>query len=163
MKKKCQIHAVTPITCFEVPIVGNTELNLTTEEIYKCLCAKAEITEILPNGVSVNLDFGNYDKDNTIKKEVKDIKEPTAVKVDIKEEVKETVTEVSEEPVEEVVEATEEVVEPVEEATEEVEEAAEEVKLEDKVEVKETTKKYEAPSRPTNYNQKNKNNRKNNR
>lgn len=62
MKRKCQINAVYPITCFNVPIVGNTELNLTTEEIYKCLCGKAEVVEILKDGTMISLDFTNYDK-----------------------------------------------------------------------------------------------------
>lgn len=63
-KKRCQIYASLPITCFEVPIVGETELNLTENEIYKCLCAKAQVIEILPNGKRINLDFTNYNKDN---------------------------------------------------------------------------------------------------
>lgn len=79
MKKKCQIHAVFPITCFSVPIVGHTELNLTTDEIYQCLCAKAEVAEVLPNGKTINLDFSNYNKDNFIKKE--DIKKPEEQKI----------------------------------------------------------------------------------
>ena len=66
IKKKCQIHAGLPITCFEVPIIGNTELNLTPDEIYKCLCAKAEVIEILKDGSKVNLDFSNYAKDNAV-------------------------------------------------------------------------------------------------
>lgn len=61
-KRRCAIHATLPITCFIVPIVGFTELELTTDEIYKCLCAKAEVTEILPNGKRVTLNFANYDK-----------------------------------------------------------------------------------------------------
>ena len=56
-KKKCNIYAKSPITCFTVPIVGHCTLNLTSNEIYKCLCARAEVTEILPNGKSINLDF----------------------------------------------------------------------------------------------------------
>ena len=64
MKKRCQIYAGLPITCFEVPIIGHAELNLTPDEIYKCLCAKAEVIEILPTGKRINLDFSNYDKDN---------------------------------------------------------------------------------------------------
>lgn len=61
-KRRCQINAIYPITCFSVPIVGHTELNLTNDEIYKCLCAKAEVTEILDNGSMISLDFTNYDK-----------------------------------------------------------------------------------------------------
>lgn len=64
--KKCQIRATAPITCFSVPIIGNTKLDLTSEEIYKCLCAKAEVLEILENGKTINLDFTNYNRDNSI-------------------------------------------------------------------------------------------------
>lgn len=71
-KRRCQIHAVSPITCFTVPIIGHTKLNLTTDEIYKCLCAKAEVTEILPSGKTVNLDFTNYDKVQPIKESTKE-------------------------------------------------------------------------------------------
>lgn len=86
MKKRCQIHAVFPITCFTVPIVGRTELNLTHDEIYKCLCSKAEVSEILPSGKLVRLDFTNYNKDNDIKKAV--VEEPI-----VKEEEKEDIVE----------------------------------------------------------------------
>lgn len=65
-KKKCEIHATLPITCFEVPIIGDANLNLTADEIYKCLCSKAEVKEVLPDGKRINLDFTNYDKDNSI-------------------------------------------------------------------------------------------------
>lgn len=63
-KKRCQIRTTSPITCFTVPIVGTTELNLTHDEIYKCLCAKAEVIEILVDGKRIHLDFTNYNKDN---------------------------------------------------------------------------------------------------
>lgn len=84
--KKCQIRAISPITCFTVPIVGNTELNLTTDEIYKCLCAKAEVLEILENGKMINLNFTNYNRDNSI------IGEPITEKISdtITEEIQET-------------------------------------------------------------------------
>lgn len=95
MKKKCSIYAKFPITCFTVPIVGHTTLNLTPEEIYECLCARAEVSEILPNGKTVDLDFSNYNKDNYNKEPV--VEEKVLVltdKVEVKEEVK---TEVHEE------------------------------------------------------------------
>lgn len=70
MKKKCLIYASLPITCFEVPIIGHVELNLTSDEIYKCLCSKAQVVEILPNGKKINLDFSNYNKSNIEKPKV---------------------------------------------------------------------------------------------
>lgn len=80
-KRKCQVHAVFPITCFTVPIIGHTELNLTTDEIYKCLCAKAEISEILPSGKVVRLDFSNYNKSPLINKE-EDTKEESKKEIE---------------------------------------------------------------------------------
>ena len=70
-KKRCRIYAGLPLTCFAVPIIGETELNLTPDEIYKCLCSKAEVIEILPDGSHINLDFTNYNKDNR-KEEIKE-------------------------------------------------------------------------------------------
>lgn len=94
--KKCQIRATTPITCFSVPIIGNTKLNLTSEEIYKCLCAKAEVLEILENGKTINLDFTNYNRDNSI------IGEPI-----VTEKTSDTVTEELQEVVDTPVDITE--------------------------------------------------------
>lgn len=116
-KKKCNIYAKSPITCFTVPIVGHCTLNLTSNEIYKCLCARAEVTEILPNGKSINLDFSNYDKDNYTKPETPVVEEKVLVfedKVEVKEEVK-VEEEHVEEQHEEETETTEEVVEEVKE------------------------------------------------
>lgn len=116
-KKKCNIYAKSPITCFTVPIVGHCTLNLTSNEIYKCLCARAEVTEILPNGKSINLDFSNYDKDNYTKPETPVVEEKVLVfedKVEVKEEVK-----VEEEHVEEQHEEEETTEEVVKEAKEE--------------------------------------------
>ncbi len=122
-KKKCQIHASFPITCFEVPIVGFTELNLTTDEIYKCLCSKAEILEVLPNGKTINLDFTNYNKDNFVKEKPKveesskEEKDENPVKEDIVEEQEEVI---NIEDTVEIEEDTVEVEEDIEEKTEEV-------------------------------------------
>lgn len=90
--KKCQIRATSPITCFTVPIVGTTELNLSPDEIYKCLCAKAEVMEILGNGKMINLDFSNYNRDNSIIGEpIEEIKEE---QTEVEEEEPETVEEI---------------------------------------------------------------------
>lgn len=78
-KKRCQIRAGLPITCFEVPIIGNAELNLTYDEIYKCLCAKAEVTEILNDGRRIHLDFTNYNKNNYWELQVNNIAEDIAI------------------------------------------------------------------------------------
>lgn len=140
MKKKCQIRAVYPITCFEVPIVGTTELNLTPDEIYKCLCAKAEIDEVLSNGTLVHIDFTNYDKDNEIKKENVEVPVKETVinftdVVEIKEEINKTVVE-----------------ETVEDSSEEVEENTEEESKEEVIE--DLPKTHEVVSRNNNKNYK---------
>ena len=101
-KRKCSIYAAMPITCFQVPIIGHAELNLTTEEIYKCLCAKAEVTEMLPNGKTVNLDFSNYNKQLVETKPKEKIKEVTETPIlpeeSIVQVVDNTILEVKDEP-----------------------------------------------------------------
>lgn len=87
IKRKCQIRAVSPITCFTVPIVGTTELNLTEKEIYECLCSGAEITEILPNNKTIELNFDNYNRINSIIGEPTEIKKETII-TKIKDEPK---------------------------------------------------------------------------
>lgn len=160
LKKRCQIYASLPITCFEVPIVGDTELNLTENEIYKCLCTKAEVIEILPDGRRINLDFKNYNKNNYIVEApiVEEKPEPaTPIKVELAPETTtEPVEKVEEKPVESIEEKVEEEVESVEEDTEIVEEELVEVKEETPV-VAETVKNYQTNSRNNNYNKKSKN------
>lgn len=134
IKKRCQIRARNPITCFQVPIVGSTELNLTPEEIRKCLCSKAEVAEILADGTIVPLGFSNYDKDNSPKQEPVE-----AVKLNETEKVIELKDEVS----------IEEVVEPVTEPEE-----AEEEQVEIKEEKQDTVKDYKVSSRNNNKNYK---------
>ena len=125
--KKCQIHAISPITCFTVPIVGTTQLNLTPDEIYNCLCAKAEVMEILANGKMINLDFTNYNRDNSIigepMEEVKEEPVETVFVTGLSTELDATVAEVAETTCTE----------------------NEEVEVEDSVEVKEETEQEEEP------------------
>ena len=160
MKKRCRIYASLPITCFEVPIVGDTELNLTENEIYKCLCAKAEVIEILPDGKRINLDFTNYNKNNY---ELEDTITTEPVVIETIEEEPEPAP-VEEEKVEEPVEVIEEAVEaePVEETIETIEEEPVEVieeentveEVKDESPVAETVKNYQTNSRNNNYNNK---------
>lgn len=179
VKKKCEIYASLPITCFEVPIIGHANLNLSTDEIYKCLCAKAEVTEILENGTRINLDFTNYNKDNNpvthqneveevppVIKEMMEITENESVEVP-----EETITndEVESDTNDEVtielndkVEIQDEISEIVEEVIDDkieetvAEEAVEEPK---EVPVAETVKSYQVASRNNNV-KKGKNNKK---
>lgn len=157
IKKRCQIQAQSPITCFSVPIIGFTELNLTHDEIYSCLCAKAEVTEILKDGTTVALNFSNYNKDNSKGEPIEEVKAPV-------EEVQEEVvnnTEPSDEIIEEeeTVEVTDkvEVEETVEEAVESVEETTEKPEEEP---TDDTVKDYNVEPRNTTSYKKAKNNRK---
>ena len=83
--RKCEINAMGPITCFTVPIIGHTTLNLTDEEIYKCLCAKAEVVEILPNGKTRTLNFSNYNKPVVEEKPVEQKVQPEVKKENLSE------------------------------------------------------------------------------
>lgn len=165
MKRKCQINAVYPITCFQVPIVGNTELNLTTEEIYKCLCAKAEVTEILSDGSMMSLDFSNYNKTSIIENTEKSNDtslHPAEINVKEFKHVEEFTTE------EDFNDVKEEIVdeEKLEDSTEDIEDNTQIVD-EDKVESKETVevkdenpvKTHEVHARNNNYPSKNKKNK----
>lgn len=149
-KRRCQINAIYPITCFTVPIIGHTELKLTTDEIYKCLCAKAEVTEILEDGKMVSLDFSNYDKPIIITDNSKTVEKP-------KEVITEPVVEptVEEKELEVILEAKDEVKVEDETVVETKNETVEEVSKENS-----TTKSYEVPSR-NNNNRKQQNNYKN--
>lgn len=149
-KRRCQINAIYPITCFTVPIVGHTELKLTTDEIYKCLCAKAEVTEILEDGKMVSLDFSNYDKPIIITDNSKTVEKPKKV---ITEPVVEPTVE--EKELEVILEAKDEVKVEDEIVVETKNETVEEVSKENS-----TTKSYEVPSR-NNNNRKQQNNYKN--
>lgn len=164
-KKRCQIYASLPITCFEVPIVGETELNLTENEIYKCLCAKAQVIEILPNGKRINLDFTNYNKDNyyipdtsaTIVNSpfVGETPEPIHTPV-FTEPTPEPVLTVTTEVVEEDKEIIE--VESIEEETVKADET-ENTEVKEEQAVAETVKSYQVASRNNNNNKKSKNKR----
>ena len=138
-KRKCQIHAKTPITCFSVPILGITQLNLTTDEIYKCLCSRAEVKEFLPNGKTRNLDLNNYNK--LVEDETPVVIKEEPVVLPVQEEI----TLETEEPIEE------EIIE-VEEKT--IEEEVAELLMEES-----PVKTHEVPSRNKPYNKKNKKNK----
>ena len=153
-KKKCHLHVTSPITCFSVPIVGDTELFLTTDEIFKCICTGAEVSEVLPGGERVRLNFSNYNRNNSIIGEPKEeeiiVEEPVTVgHITEEEPAIEAAETIATEPVEEVVEESVDVeIEQVEEATEEVVEEVESTE-------EDTVKDYQVESR--NKNKKNKN------
>lgn len=129
MKKLVNIEAKSPVRTITPPLMGtHYRIELTPGEILKCICARALVDEILPNGKLIRLDLGNYNTENYI---------PVKEEVKKKEEIKDVIPE----PV------PEETCEPVEEVKEEVTEAEEEVTTEETVAEEETTKeeKVEEP------------------
>ena len=68
MIKKVNIRASVPIKDFRPPIYGTCNgIEMTTGEILKCLCKRAIVDEVLPDGSTIRLDLKNYYTDNTPK------------------------------------------------------------------------------------------------
>lgn len=158
VKKKCQINARTPVTCFSVPIIGYAQLDLTYDEIYKCLCSNAEVVEILEDGSTVNLNFRNYNKNNSKGEPIEKVK-ATPVEEVVEEIVPEIEPHVEVTEEETTLEVTDKV--EVEETVEEVVEPVEETPVESGEEtIDDTVKDYTVDSRNNKSYKKVKNNRK---
>ena len=68
MIKKVNIRASVPIKDFRPPIYGTCNgIEMTTGDILKCLCKRAIVDEVLPDGSTIRLDLKNYYTDNTHK------------------------------------------------------------------------------------------------
>ena len=68
MIKKINIKASVPIKDFRPPIYGTCNgIEMATGEILKCLCKRAIVDEVLPDGSTIRLDLKNYYTDNTPK------------------------------------------------------------------------------------------------
>ena len=68
MIKKVNIRASVPIKDFRPPIYGTCNgIEMTTGDILKCLCKRAIVDEVLPDGSTIRLDLKNYYTDNTPK------------------------------------------------------------------------------------------------
>lgn len=66
MKKQVNVFASVPVVTIENPFSGYIRnVTMDSDDIRKCLFAKAKVEEILPSGKTVKLDFTNYDKENT--------------------------------------------------------------------------------------------------
>lgn len=95
MTKKVNINAPVAIRTITPPIYGRVNgIIMTTGDILKCLCKRAIVDEILPNGSTVRLTMKNYYMDNGAGLDAK--KEEVAPKVtkvpeSKKEEEKKTV------------------------------------------------------------------------
>lgn len=68
MEKIVNIEPTTTITSI-VPNISNNVIHfkMSTEDILKCIMAKAKVTEILEDNRLVALGLDNYDKDNSLK------------------------------------------------------------------------------------------------
>lgn len=126
--KKVNIEVKVPIRSLRMPLsVGKYyNVEMSPSDIFKCICGRALVDEVLSNGTTLRLDLKNYNKDNDVPVQVK-------VPEENKEPAKPVVPEVKEEPKVEVdveKDATSEVVEEpvVETVSETVEPAAEPVK-----------------------------------
>lgn len=74
--KLVNINACMPIKNINPPIYGIREnVEMTTSDILKCLCRRAIIDEILPDGTIVRLNMKNYHLDNTPEKKEVQVEE----------------------------------------------------------------------------------------
>lgn len=64
MTKIVNVNAVYPINGVKQIVRGKLEkVPMATEDIFRCLCAKARVEEVIGNK-TIPLDFNNYDKNN---------------------------------------------------------------------------------------------------
>jgi len=65
MMKVINLYTRAPITALSVPIRGTAMgLHLHVKDIFKCMCQKAVIDEVLKDGSLVRLDMANYNTNN---------------------------------------------------------------------------------------------------
>lgn len=107
MKKLVNIEAKSPVRTITPPLMGkHYRVELSYGEILKCICARAIVDEILPNGKLLRLDLANYNKVNYVE-EVKTL-EPTPAVEEDEEDVSESISEENSESVETSTEETNE-------------------------------------------------------
>ena len=65
MTKLVNVRATTAVRNIDPPIYGTVKnIIMTTGDILKCLCKRAQVEEILPDGTTVKLNMKNYFTDN---------------------------------------------------------------------------------------------------
>lgn len=65
MAKIVNIYSKVPIRALDVSIRGNIKgLELSDADIFKCICQKGIVDEVLSDGSLIRLDLSNYNKDN---------------------------------------------------------------------------------------------------
>ena len=71
MIKKVNIYPVYPILSIKNPIVHTTlNVELSVGDIERCICARAKVEEILPNGKIIVLNLKNYNKCNYLEEHI---------------------------------------------------------------------------------------------
>ena len=91
MTKRVNINAPVAIRTITPPIYGRvSNIVMTTGDILKCLCKRAVVDEILPNGSTVRLTMKNYYTDNGAGLDAKKVEiasQPAKVSDDKKPEI----------------------------------------------------------------------------
>lgn len=64
MTKYVKVVTRVAVRTVNPPICGTYEGIMTTSDILKCLCRRAQVDEILANGATVRLNMSNYYRDN---------------------------------------------------------------------------------------------------
>lgn len=152
MTKRVNIRTTVAVRTVNPPISGTkTNIIMSTSDILKCLCRRAVVEEILPNGKTIRLNMNNYYLDNGAgldaynttpnkveaksepKPEIKNVNANVVSSADIENVVdpepvaEETITEPNEETVEVTNETTEDVEEIKNNTVENVVENTEEI------------------------------------
>lgn len=138
MTKRVNIRTTMAVRNINPPICGTcSNVIMSTGDILKCLCRRAFVEEILPDGTTVRLNMKNYYTDNgaglDATKKVEVVKEPEVEVIPAVEEPEEVIP-AAEESVEEPSTIEDDVVEAAS-----VEESVEEVVVEDKKPAKKTS------------------------
>lgn len=66
MTKRVNIDAPTAIRALNPPLLGKANnIIMSTGDILKCLCKRAKVYEVLPDGTTIRLNMANYYLDNS--------------------------------------------------------------------------------------------------
>ena len=107
MTKRVNVYAQVAVRNVTPPIHGTCkDIVMTTGDILKCLCKRARVEEIMPDGKTIRLNMSNYYTDNgagldaskSVTKEVKKVEEPARFKVPVAPRAQVVETKTFEEP-----------------------------------------------------------------
>lgn len=112
MTKRVNVYAQVAVRNVTPPIHGTCkDIIMTTGDILKCLCKRARVEEIMPDGKTIRLNMSNYYTDNgagldaskSVTKEVKKVEESARFKVPVAPRAQVVETKTFEEPKHEIV------------------------------------------------------------